>query len=667
MRVHHNRLLVERYLRRMAIDIVSIPLAYSLALAFRFEGQIPHSYRSILLRWISAIVLIHIVVNSRSGAYRRLWMYASGREIILLAGSVGTSTLIVFVATAFWPTNQRLPMSVVILGGLLVLVLLGTVYYRRRLFAGVLPFAWKSPGPEMSRVLIVGISSQAQELAGQLQRDRLRRYEVIGFVDDAPMNWGMTLNGREVLGGSDQIPALVTSYEVDVIAIAHCPDNREDWRHLVSLCQETPAQIKILHNALDILDGRTRDPFDLRDVRIEDLLGRESAHTDEETCRKAIAGKVILVTGACGSIGAELCRQLSQLEPQLLLMLDNNESGLHDLNVELRTQYASLPHRLIVGDITDAAKLEAIFRSYRPEVVFHAAAYKHVPILEEYPEEAVRVNLLGTVLLTEHAVRYGVERFVFISTDKAVNPCSVMGASKRIGEMWVTAMQQSSPTKFATVRFGNVVGSRGSVLPTFARQIELGGPVTVTHPDMRRFFMSIPEAVSLILQAVGFSRGGEVFMLDMGDEVSILELAQRMIRIKGLRIGRDIPIKFTGIRPGEKLHEELYYIEEIHRATPHPRIVSLQAFNHHSDHETLLGQIMILAECAQRGWAQDHLRQALHLAAAGDLDGFLNLLAGIDLLRPFKQPSLPAPAQAQQLEKGPVKKVRVPLRATGAL
>jgi len=554
------------------MDIVLIPLAYYLALVFRFEGQIPHFYLSILLRWMSAIVLIYIVVNSLSGVYRRLWIYASGREVILLAGSVGTSTLIVFVATALWPTRQRLPLSVVILSGLLAFALLGTVHYRRPLLASILPFVWKSPNPDKSQVLIAGISTQAQELADHLQRDHLRRYEVIGFVDDSPIHWGMTLRGREVLGGFDRIPALVTAYEVDVIVIANYSDDREGLRRLVSLCQETPAQTKILHNVISILDGRDRDLFDLRDVKIEDLLGREPAHTDEAMCRKAIEGKVVLVTGACGSIGIELCRQLSRFAPQLLLMLDNNESGLHDLNVELRAQYASLPHRLIVGDITDAAKLKATFRTYCPEIVFHAAAYKHVPILEEHPEEAIRVNLLGTVLATEYAARYGVEHFVFISTDKAVNPRSVMGASKRIGEMWVTAMQQSSSTKFATVRFGNVVGSRGSVLPTFARQIELGGPVTVTHPDMRRFFMSIPEAVSLILQVVGLSRGGEVFMLNMGDEVRIIDLAQRMIRLKGLRVGKDVQIKFTGIRPGEKLHEELFNTEESFTSTPHPRI-----------------------------------------------------------------------------------------------
>jgi len=633
------------------MDIVLIPLAYYLALAFRFEGQIPGHYLSILLRSISAIVLIHIVVNSLSGVYRRLWLYASVREALLLAGSVGLSTVIVLVAVALWPSRQRLPLSVVILGGLLTFVLLGTVHYRRRLFAGILSFAWESSNVERSRVLIVGISTEAQQLASQLQRDSLCRYKVIGFVDDTPINWGMKLNGCEVLGGCDQIPALVSAYEADVIVFAKYPDNREALRRLVSLCQQTPAQIKIRHNVLDILGGCARDPFSLRDVRIEDLLGREPAHTDEAICRKIIAGKVVLVTGACGSIGAELCRQLSQFDVQLLLMLDNNESGLHDLNVELRARHTSMPHRLIVGDITDAAKLKTIFGTYRPEIVFHAAAYKHVPILEDHPEEAVRVNLLGTVLLTEYAARHGLERFVFISTDKAVNPCSIMGASKRIGEMWVSAMQQSSPTKFTTVRFGNVVGSRGSVLPTFARQIELGGPVTVTHPDMKRFFMSIPEAVSLILQAVGFSRGGEVFMLDMGDEVRILDLARRMIRLKGLRVDKDIQIKFTGIRPGEKLHEELCYREETHGPTPHPRIVSLQAFNHHLDRETLLGQIMILAECARKGFAQDCLRQALFLTEAGDLDGCLNLLAGGDLLRPFRQPNLAAPA-SPTLERG---------------
>jgi FlaA1/EpsC-like NDP-sugar epimerase len=272
---------------------------------------------------------------------------------------------------------------------------------------------------------------------------------------------------------------------------------------------------------------------------------------------------------------------------------------------------------------------------------------------------------MGTVILSQLADKYEVERFVYISTDKAVNPTCVMGASKRIGEMWITALQRDSCTLYTVVRFGNVIGSRGSVVPTFQKQIERGGPVTVTHPDMTRFFLSIPEAVRLTIQAASFTKGEKIYMLDMGKEVRILDLAHRMIRLKGLRIGKDIQIKFTGIRPGEKLHEELFYTEEIPGSTPHPRVFSLQAFNNYFDRETLLGQIMILAECAQQGWAQERLRQALLLAATGDLDSFLNVLAGVDLLRPFRQPSLPALVQDQQLERSRLRTASSPLWAAG--
>jgi FlaA1/EpsC-like NDP-sugar epimerase len=351
-------------------------------------------------------------------------------------------------------------------------------------------------------------------------------------------------------------------------------------RDILSLCLSTRARVKILPDFLGTIE-QSNGVLPLRDIQPEDLLGRELCAVDEAACGQIIAGEVVMVTGAAGSIGSELCRQVLALKPRTLLMLDNNETGLHDLliSLQLGDNHQVLP---IVADVTNHARLDAVFARYRPQVVFHVAAYKHVPMMEHHPDEAVRVNVMGTAIVSDLAAQYRVERFVFISTDKAVNPSSIMGATKRVGELLMLANAEQSRagrrhTQFTAVRFGNVLGSRGSVVPTFVRQIEQGGPLTITHPEMTRFFISISEAVSLVIQAATMTEGGDIFMLDMGQPIRIEDLAHKMIRLRGLRPGQDIAIAYSGVRPGEKLHEELIASDEQQLSTMHPKLFRIRS------------------------------------------------------------------------------------------
>jgi FlaA1/EpsC-like NDP-sugar epimerase len=446
----------------------------------------------------------------------------------------------------------------------------------------------------------------------------------------------MNINGVEVLGASDQILALVRDRHIDVIVIAHQPFDREKIWTLVSICRETSAQVKVLPDLVEVVERGYEDPLALRDINLEDVLGRAPVSVDDKACERILADKVVVVTGAAGSIGSELCRQILRFNPRLVLALDNNETGLYELDLELNRNGQS-PLHLMIADVSDWRKINWVFERYKPQVVFHAAAYKHVPLVEAHPEEAVRVNMLGTIIVSEAAHEHCAERFVFISTDKAVKPGNVMGASKRIGELWMESMSERSDTIFTAVRFGNVIGSRGSVLPTFKWQIESGGPVTVTHPEMYRYFLSIPEAVNLVLQAASFSQGGDIFMLEMGEEVSILSLAQRMIRLKGLRVQKDIGIEFIGVRPGEKLHEELAYTGERKEETSHPRIYSLRSSYRPIDHDTLLGAALILSDSLRLPGKRDCVHEALFEVASRDIEGFLNRLTGIDMTKPWYQ------------------------------
>jgi FlaA1/EpsC-like NDP-sugar epimerase len=628
---------IKRYLFPALGDGMLVVVAYFAALSVRFIGQVPDRFMGQLNPWLILVALVYVGANLKWHIYGRLWRRATARDVVALLEAVGFATLLVIASDLLHGSRRPLPVSQIVLGGFFTVFLMLALRCRHLLVARGWT-VWRA-GPQSRsnrvRVLIVGAGDHGQRLARHLRDDpvQMTHYEAVGFVDDDYTKVGLRIDGLAVLGTRRGIPGLVTQHAIDQIIISSRAAFGDTFDDLVTACQETPAQIKVLSRFCDLLDNGNRLP-NLRNLTIEDLLEREPVSIDRHTCLQTLAAQTILVTGAGGSIGSELCRQLVHFNPSSLLLVDNNETGLYDLYRELQeVEGEGSPVRVVplVADITDFHKMKNIFGSYSPQIVFHAAAYKHVPVMEDHPEEAIRVNVMGTATLSELADGFGVERFVLISTDKAVNPSSVMGASKRMAELWIAALQGDSETRFAAVRFGNVLGSRGSVIPLFNRQIERGGPVTVTDPRMTRYFMSIPEAASLIIQAGTFAKGGEIYMLDMGQPIHIVDLAQKMIRLKGLRIGRDVQIKFIGIRPGEKLREELAYDAEHKQSTAHPKIYSLE--NHRSPDKESLQQLIAVFVAASQSSPEmiSRLRRAIILAALGQVDSSLDVLTDMTL------------------------------------
>ena len=608
--------LVRRYILWFIIDYVLTILAFYLAFSMRFVGSLEpriSEYQTVLNWVVLPIALVYCLANYLFGIYRRIWRHESAEEIVLIFEAAGITTAALVLWDVLRAVRRPLPISVVILGGFFAFCSFAGVRYRRRLVQRVLRQGGgvASSGPrdgiKRRRVLIVGAGQAGQVLISRFNnQEEGREYEVVGFVDDDPARQGMRVLGLDVLGGQEKIPHLVSRCKIDLIVIAMYDVSGQDFRAILSLCQETPAQIKVLPNLLEFIKEDSSVPL-LRDITVEDLVGRKPVEIDQEACQSLLGGKRVLVTGAAGSIGSELCRQITTFAPRQLLMLDNNESGLYVLGLEisdLNTCHPQFPISnlqspiSIIGDVTNQPKMQAMFEQYRPHIVFHAAAYKHVPLMEEHPDEAVRVNVLGSLIVGDLACRYGADRFVFISTDKAVKPTSVMGATKRIGEMLASSMVQDCKTLCTAVRFGNVLGSRGSVVPTFVRQIEMGSPVTLTHPEMTRYFMSVSEAVSLVIQAAAMTEGDDLFLLDMGEQIRIEELAHRLIRLRGLRPGVDVPIKYIGVRPGEKLREELIGDGEEKHPTSHPAIFRIQSDNR-VDKRALYSQIEGLASLAE--------------------------------------------------------------------
>ncbi|MCZ7546956.1 MAG: polysaccharide biosynthesis protein [Anaerolineae bacterium] len=515
------------------------------------------------------------------GVYHRIWSQTSGHGIIIIIYAVAAATGMVTLVDLLI-TPRPLPLSVIAVGSALALSGFIAVRYRSRLLSGLLwrwRAVWHREFPPMStRVLIVGAGESGQAIARRLKHHAPtgESYKIVGFIDDDPTKHNMYVENAPVLGGHDDLPLIVESKRVDLIVMAIHNIDGPKFRHILSLCEGTNARIKVVPDMFALLNAQNGAPL-LREIQPEDFLGRKPVDRHEGVDLSPVTGKLVLVTGAAGSIGAELCRQLLTFDPTALIMLDNNESGLHDMVTELRARHPDTIVWPVLADIAERDTIAKVFRDHKPQVVFHAAAYKHVPMLEYYPDQAVRVNIGGTWNVAEAARDCGAERFVLISTDKAVNPSSVMGASKRACERVIMALAQQNGhrTLFTAVRFGNVLGSRGSVVPTFNRQIENGGPVTVTDPEMTRYFMSTSEAVNLVIHAACLTTGGDLFMLNMGEVVHILEMAERMIRMRGLRPYKDIPIKFIGVRPGEKLFEELRSTTEQEVPTAHPNILRL--------------------------------------------------------------------------------------------
>jgi FlaA1/EpsC-like NDP-sugar epimerase len=552
------------YAAAVLADVVTVIIAFEIATGLRFLG-IPIAFSVIFYELgllFPPCVIIGIGYASIAcvfGLHRRLWQYASLKDGFALMQAIGVTTLLAGIVDLGWPgLRALLPLGVVIIGGSLSFLLLGCV----KLFPRMAQANHPASTGARTRVLIVGAGQAGADLAARFLLNSMYGYQVEAFIDDDPTKWRRRLHGKRVVGPTTSIPDVVQQLTIDLIAIALPSASTQRISEIIAICQKTSARIKIMEG-LDEVAGRQQPALNLREINVADLLGRGVISLQTAEARNTFEGKTLLVTGAAGSIGSELCRQLIKYNPAALIALDTNETGLYDLAQTLHTPSYTGRLLLRICDITDEESTRRLFATERPQAVFHAAAYKHVPLLEENPDQAVHNNVLGTYRLCCIARDYAPERFIFISSDKAADPVSMLGASKRCGELIVQAMADSGgATRFCTVRFGNVIGSRGSVVPTFAAQIEHGGPVTVTHPEATRYFMTISEAAGLVIHTGAICDNGGLFLLDMGDPVPVRDLAVKMIRARGLRVGHDVRIVYTGLRPGERLHETLASADE---------------------------------------------------------------------------------------------------------
>jgi FlaA1/EpsC-like NDP-sugar epimerase len=546
----------------VGLDIVLVAMAYATMLIVRYELTMPDDAWAGFLRFLPFVLVAHVVANRVVGVYGPVWDQASILEAkrILLAGAAAT----LLMAVALLVTDRNVPLSVALTGGVVATGLMGVLRFQSRLFA------FRRHGDGAARVIVVGAGESAGAILRELARHNNEQdITVVGLLDDDPRKLGRWLGGVPIVGTIDQLVECGRRLEAEQVLLAIPSAHSALVRQVADSAAELALPLKVLPSVSELMNGQPR-LRDVRDLSIDDLLGRQQVTTDLASVQALIRGRRVLVTGGGGSIGSEIVRQVAAYEPARLLVLDRDETHLFDALASVGGD--AVP---VLLDIRDRERLSRLLLRERPDIVFHAAANKHVPLLETHPGEAAATNVFGTRNLVHAARTAGVSRVVFISTDKAVNPESVMGASKRVGEQLVLT---GAPAGFGwcAVRFGNVLGSRGSVVPTFVRQIREGGPVTVTHPDMTRYFMSIPEAVQLVLQAAALAEDREVFMLDMGQPVRIVDLATRMISLAGLRVGTDISIEVTGPRPGEKLTEELHTIDETPLPTTHSKIVRLR-------------------------------------------------------------------------------------------
>ena len=556
---------VRRDIPLASLDLVASIAAYLAPLVLRFDGKVPERYWHNYWRLLPAIVVIHLAANFVFGLYGRMWRYASvleARRVLLSGGAAGV--LVLSMGAIYGRGGRPLPLTVIAFGTFLAVVAFGAVRFQSRLFA----FRRTETRLEAKRVLLVGAGDAGEMLLKDILRNQELGLQVAGLVDDDRGKLGRTLHGVKVMGPRSDIPPLVARLGVDQVLLAMPSATSEIVRDIAALCEEADVPLRVLPTVRETVGGRVA-ASDVRELRIEDLLGRTQVTTDPAAVEAILRDRVVLITGAGGSIGSEIVRQVVAFGPRSLVVLDHDETHLHELVSDLDP---AVPVEVELADVRDFDRILAVFSRHRPDVVFHAAAHKHVPLLELHPEEAVRTNIVGTGSVVDAAVRTGVGRFVLISTDKAIRPVSVMGASKRIAEELVRTVQ-GRRVVFCAVRFGNVLGSRGSVIPTFLRQIARGGPVTVTDPSMTRYFMSVDEAVQLVLQAAAIAEGGEVLTLDMGEPLNILELARKIIRLSGHIPGREIEIKIVGPRPGEKVTEDIVDDGEDVLPSAHPKIV----------------------------------------------------------------------------------------------
>nr|WP_243167781.1 nucleoside-diphosphate sugar epimerase/dehydratase [Anaerocolumna cellulosilytica] len=542
------------------MDVLLINMASFSALLIRFDfrlGQIPTNYAEAVLSYAVYNTITAIVVFALFRLYNSLWKYAGIDELsnIIFACVVsgGIQLIVMHFILRIHVPRSYYPLSVLFL---VALISLSRFFYRyiRRL-------SRRNFGTYQSRIMIIGAGEAGNSIIREITVSTYVKGMVVCAIDDDKDKQGSYIQGIKVVGDRHKIVEAAEKYEITDIIITMPTASKRIIREILDICKGTGCALKILPGMYQLINEEV-SVTELRDVEIEDLLGREPVKTDLPEIMNYVSGKVILVTGGGGSIGSELCRQLAKLEPKQLIIVDIYENNAYFIQQELRNEYPELDLIVLIASVRNSNRMNWILNCYKPEIIYHAAAHKHVPLMEESPNEAIKNNVGGTYKMALAAHKHGVKKFILISSDKAVNPTNVMGASKRICEMIIQAFHKKSDTEFVAVRFGNVLGSNGSVIPLFKEQILRGGPVTVTHPDIIRYFMTIPEAVALVLQAGAYAKGGEIFVLDMGEPVRIAELAENLIRLSGYEPGRDISIEYTGLRPGEKLYEELLMKEE---------------------------------------------------------------------------------------------------------
>ncbi len=560
-------------------DIILLGISYILAYALRFEFHVTPNYIALLQKSIIPVVISKLLVFYWFKLYKGMWRYTSIADLLNIIRAVFTSTMVIMVAILMFHRFEGYPRSVFVIDAILTLIFISGFRLVVRLFFAAngnpLTFVRKNGYHRDRKLLMIGAGSAGEKMLREIRDNARLEYDIIGFLDDDSNKVGRSIHGVPVLGLITEIKEIADRKKVEEILIAIPSATGNQMKRIVELCKQTKVKHKTIPGIGELIDGQV-SVKSIRDVSYEDLLGREPVRLEKEKIGQYLTGKRVLITGAGGSIGSELCRQIARYNPASLILLDRTEKNLYDVEMDMWRNFSHIKYILVLGDIRHKGEVKSLFEKYHPEVVFHAAAYKHVPMIEINPWEAIYNNILGSKNVIEIACDSGIGRFVLVSTDKAVNPTNVMGASKRVTELLTQAHANPGLTKFMAVRFGNVVGSSGSVIPLFKKQIEQGGPVTVTHPEVTRYFMTIPEAVQLILQAGTMGRGGEVFILDMGTPVKIVDMARDLIKLSGLEPEKDIDIEFIGLRPGEKLHEELVVVGEEVTPTSHDKILVLK-------------------------------------------------------------------------------------------
>ena len=567
-----------RTIKLILAHVICFTTALFFAFLISYNMRIRPWFPTMFVQWLLITLIVKLIIYGILHQFQGWWRYASVSDLLAIVKGSNFGSLILVVA---WYVAGSLPSTRVYMGEThliqqsvflldfvaTIIVLCGVRLAIRLYYEEVQTVA----SGRLTRLLIVGAGNAGEVLLREVHRMHTARYEVVGFIDDDPKKRGVRIHGIPVLGTSEDLKDIAQKRNVDEIAIAIPSATHKQLRRVVALCQGTNLRFSTVPDLVSIASGKVQ-VSQMRQVDINDLLGRTPVTLDLEGIKDFINGKVVMITGAGGSIGAEMCRQVCHFNPKMLVLVEQAENALFFIERELRRNFPDTAIDARICDITDSHRIDRLFQKYHPNVVIHAAAHKHVPLMETNPGEAIKNNVLGTRNTAAAADKHGTDNFVMISTDKAVNPTSIMGSTKRLAEMSIQGLNQRSDTDFVTVRFGNVLGSNGSVIPIFRQQIANGGPVTVTHPEMMRYFMTIPEASQLVLQAATMGRGGEVFVLDMGEPVKIVDLARDLITLSGFRPGEDIEIEFTGMRPGEKLFEELAITGEDMQTTRHPKI-----------------------------------------------------------------------------------------------